>query len=246
MREGPDAGLPCDPGTGRDGAGMARRPLRILVCAFGPFPGVPVNPSQRAAGDMLRLRRPALAGVALHLDILPTRWDALAHLDARLTDLAPDVVLLLGVAARRRRVSIEALAVNAARPFPDAARRHPPHRRLAPAGPDRLVGRVAATPRAIALRRAGVAAAASRDAGRYLCNASYFHALDWAAHRSGHAVPPPVLFVHLPRRSGRPAGVSRMAMARALSDLLVAIAAEARRAQRQSVSTRLRPRFLAR
>lgn len=203
------------------------RPLRILVCAFGPFPGVPVNPSQQLAADLLRLRRPALCGMEIALEILPTRWDALPRLDARLHAFDPDAVLLLGVAARRRRVSIEMLAVNATRAAPDAARRHPPARRLAADGPHLLRSRVPAGPQANALRRAGIAAAPSRDAGRYLCNASYFHALAWAARQSGRQRP--VLFVHLPRREGRPAGVSRMRMGRGLSSILLALAAEARR-----------------
>ncbi|UJX43759.1 peptidase C15 [Xanthobacter sp. YC-JY1] len=202
------------------------RPLRILVCAFGSFPGVPVNPSQQLAADLLRLRRPALCGIQIALEILPTRWDALARLDARLDAFDPDAVLLLGVAARRRRVSIEMLAVNAARAAPDAARRHPPARRLAADGPPLLQSHVPAGPQANALRRAGIAAVPSRDAGRYLCNASYFHALAWAARQGGH--PRPVLFVHLPRREGRPAGVSRTRMGRGLSSILLALAAGAR------------------
>lgn len=206
------------------------RPLSILVCAFGPFPGVPLNPSQRTARDVLALRRPALADVDLRLEILPTRWEALARLDARLTALSPDAVLLFGVAARRRKVCVEALAANVARAHPDAARRHPPERRLLAGAPEKLSSLVPAPIRAVALRRSGIRATASRDAGRYLCNASYFHALAWAAGAGRGA--PPVLFVHLPRRNGRPAGTSRAAMARALSDLLVAVAAQARVAAR--------------
>lgn len=201
------------------------RPLRILICAFGPFPGVPVNPSQQLAHDLLRLRRPALSDSEMALEILPTRWDALARLDARLDTFDPDAVLLLGVAARRRSVSIEMLAANATRAAPDAARRHPPARRLVAKGPYRLRSPVAAAAQAIALRRAGIAAAASRDAGRYLCNASYFHALAWAGRQDGVR---PVLFVHLPRREGRPAGISRMRMGRGLSHVLLALAAGAR------------------
>lgn len=212
------------------------RPLRLLVCAFGPFPGVPVNPSATVARDLVRLSRPALADAELHLVILPTRWDALGHLDALLAKLRPDGVLLFGVAARRRRVCVEMLAVNAARPVPDAAHRHPACRRLDAAGPSVLRSTAGATARVAALTRLGIAAAASRDAGRYLCNASYFHALAATSGPAGSA--PPVLFVHLPGRSGRPAGVSRQALARGVSELLVALAAEARRAHRRRAQAR--------
>lgn len=205
------------------------RNLRILVCAFGPFPGVPVNPSQRAVRDLLRIRRPAVSNMDLHVEILPTRWDALARLDTLMEQLAPDGVLLFGVASRRRRVCVEAQAVNAARDFPDAARRHPPARRLSRGGPDRRAATTSVTPLLKAVRDFGVAAAASRDAGRYLCNASYFHAL---GHARRADAPPPVIFVHLPGRAGRPRGVGRERMARALSALLAAFLAAARQARR--------------
>lgn len=206
------------------------RPLRILVTAFGPFPGVPVNPSQRAAIDLLRLRRPAVSDVEITLEILPTRWDELPRLDALLKQRRFDAVLLLGAAARRRRVCLETRAVNAVRDFPDAAGRHPPGRRIMPQGLDALASTAPALAWVASLRRAGIMASASRDAGRYLCNAAYFHALV-AAHGQarGKDVAPPVLFVHLPGRSGVPRGASRTGLARALSGLLVALVAQARR-----------------
>ncbi|MFS8037091.1 peptidase C15 [Xanthobacter sp. AM11] len=203
---------------------------RLLVCAFGPFPGVPVNPSRQAALDLLRRRRPALAGADIRLEILPTRWDALERLDAVLERLKPDAVLLLGVAARRREVCVETVAVNAARAFPDAARRHAPARLLARGGPHRRATTAAAGQLVQALRNAGIACRPSRDAGRYLCNASYFHALAWAARQ---AWAPPVVFVHLPRRSGRPRGVGRVGMALGLSALLARLAARARAPRRR-------------
>ncbi|MDI4658728.1 peptidase C15 [Xanthobacter autotrophicus] len=206
------------------------RPLRILVTAFGPFPGMPVNPAQRAAMDLLRVRRPALSGVEIALEILPTRWDELPRLDALMTRRPFDAVLLLGVAARRRRVCLETRAVNAARTVPDAAGRHPPGRRLMTNEAEAFSTTAPALPWVATLRRAGIAACASRDAGRYLCNAAYFHALA-AAHgwpRGAGAVPP-ILFVHLPGRSGVPRGASRAGLARALCGQLVALAAEARR-----------------
>ncbi|MFG1282852.1 pyroglutamyl-peptidase I family protein [Xanthobacter autotrophicus] len=216
------------------------RPLRILVTAFGPFPGVPVNPSQRAATDLLRLKRPALSGVEITLSILPTRWDVLPRLDALLRERTFDAVLLLGVASRRRRVCLETRAVNAARDFPDAAGRHPPGRRLMTQQADVLASTAPALAWVAALRRAGIAASASLDAGRYLCNAAYFHALA-AAHGQlrGNGAVAPVLFIHLPGRSGVPRGASRSGLARALSGLLVALVAEARR--RNAIDRRLRP-----
>ncbi|MFG1287496.1 pyroglutamyl-peptidase I [Xanthobacter versatilis] len=205
-------------------------PLRILVTAFGPFPGVPLNPSQRTAKDLLRLKRTALCGMEITLRILPTRWDELPRFDALMREQAFDAVLLLGVAARRRRVCLETRAVNAARAFPDAAGRHPPGRRLSRRGLDAIASTAPALAGVAALQRAGIAASASRDAGRYLCNAAYFHALAATrGQRPETGAVPPVLFVHLPGRSGVPRGASRAGLARALSGLLVTLAADARR-----------------
>lgn len=222
---------PPTPPLSRDGAAdqpkRAGRPLRLLVCAFGPFPGVAVNPSEQVARDVLRLARPALAAVEITFVRLPTRWDALGGLDALLQETRPDGVLLFGVAARRRRVNVETLAQNAARPAPDAVRRHPAHSRLDAAGPATLRTTAATAGMVTGLARRGIPVAPSRDAGRYLCNASYFHALAAARARTGAT--PPVLFVHLPGRNGRPRGIGRDRLARGLSALLVELTAQARR-----------------
>jgi pyroglutamyl-peptidase len=196
------------------------RPV-LLVTGFGPFPGVPANPSAVLARRLARLRRPALAPFDVKLAVLPTRWDGLDGLGTLIAREKPAAVLLLGVAARRRQVSIEARAVNGARAAPDAAKAHPPGPLLAPGEAPVRTASARLAPLLAALGRHGVPAHLSRDAGRYLCNAAYFRALV-AAGRA------PVVFVHLPGRTGRPIGVGAACMERALGDLLVALAAQAR------------------
>lgn len=180
---------------------------KILICGFGPFPGVPRNPAQTAARDLARLRRPLLEGMERHLEILPTHWDALHHLAGLLADVRPDAVLLLGVAGRRRVLNVEMRAVNAASGFPDAARRHAPARALQAGGPDALMTRANAARLVHAIRQAGLGAAVSRDAGRYLCNGAYYTAL---AALERMAPPVPVVFVHLPGRGPKPRGAGRV------------------------------------
>lgn len=198
---------------------MGRR-TRILVTAFGPFPGVPVNPSARLARALSRTRRPALAEIDLRVEILPTRWDALALLARHLDRHRPDGVLLLGVAPRRRALCVETRAVNAASDRPDAAGRHPPAPRIAPGAPRELRTSAHVPPLLAAARAAVAQTRPSRDAGRYLCNASYFEAL-----RQATAIP--VVFVHVP---GRPQGATRLGLARALAALLRRLAGQARAA----------------
>ncbi len=190
---------------------------RILICAFGPFPGVPANPSERLARALARMRRPALADCELALEILPTRWEALGLLQRHLHRHAPDAVLLMGVAPRRRVLCVETRAVNAAADRPDAARRHPPTRLIEAAAAPVLRATARVPALVAAARETGVPVRLSRDAGCYLCNASYLTALTQAQGR-------PVVFVHVPGRM--PA--RRAALPRALGALLVALAAQAR------------------
>ncbi|MFG1424746.1 pyroglutamyl-peptidase I [Roseixanthobacter glucoisosaccharinicivorans] len=175
---------------------MERAKRRILICGFEPFPGVPKNPSAQVARRLAGLARPALADTERHVEILPTRWAALDRAEARIHALKPDVILLLGVASRRRVVCVESRAVNAAGSFPDASGAAMTSRKLSE-GPAEIRSR-ADLPRLLAaLRTAGLPAALSRDAGRYLCNGLYYRVLALTAGRDV-----PVVFIHLPGGPG--------------------------------------------
>ncbi len=98
---------------------------------------------------------------------------------------------------------------------------------LAPARPLRLFSRAPKRPLLNALRGAGVPAKTSIDAGRYLCNASYFAMLDDAGPK-----PPLVAFVHIPmprshaRSDRRP---TLQAMSRGLTEAALVLLARAQR-----------------
>lgn len=191
----------------------ARWPLKVLIAGFGPFPGVPRNPSGDAARLLGAFRRPALSGMVREVIVLPTHWSALRTLEERIAATAPDAIVLLGVASRRRRFDIEVRAVNEARGV-DAARRRMPGRKLA-SGAGAYLTRAPAAALAHALRSAGLKAGISRDAGRYLCNGAYYAALS--------RTQAPAVFIHLPGK-GTPARPSRRQLAFALSEALLALA----------------------
>ncbi|WP_407523938.1 peptidase C15 [Methylobacterium oryzisoli] len=179
----------------------------LLVTAFGPFPGMPVNPSEAVARRLVRSPRLVLAaGGPPKLRILPTTYAAIStHLDPALAE-APAAVLMIGVAGRSRRVRVEMRAVNrASRLFPDAGGRLAARLTLEPDGPYRRPAGPGAA-KALALLARRIPVRPSRDAGRYLCNAAYYRAL---------AGPVPVLFLHIPRppRSGAPAWADGLAAA---------------------------------
>lgn len=209
---------------------------RLLITGFGPFPGVARNPTAALAESLAADPRWRRLGVEARALVLETSYAAIdGALLPTLRDLRPDAVLMLGVAKRRRAICLETRAVNrATRRLPDASGRIPA--RLAWKAGAPLVRRVRA-PVAIvatAMRRAAPGASRiSRDAGRYLCNVSYFDAL---AERG----PAAIAFVHvpLPRQGcGRPldrGGRARLDAAGMRRALMATARALARAAQRRS------------
>lgn len=174
----------------------------LLVTGFGPFPRVPRNPSAALARRVGALARPKLGGTSVRVLILPTTYAAISGtLEPALAE-APAAILMFGVATSARCVRVEGRGRNrTSRLFPDASGRVATRLTLERDGP--AARRAPAAAEALAtLKRAGIDAVPSRDAGRYLCNATYFRTL-----REG----PPVLFVHipLPPRTKRPATSTR-------------------------------------
>lgn len=174
---------------------MSSKRPRLLVTGFGPFPGVPRNPSAEIARRVAASPRWRRLDVAASCLVLPTTYAALDDvLDPALGREAPDAVLMIGVAGRSRRVRIERRAVNRASLFlPDAAGRHPGGLTLDDGPMARHLGTSPVRLRAV-LRRHAVPCHISQDAGRYLCNAAYYRAL---------TTPLPVLFVHIPKPPAR-------------------------------------------
>jgi pyroglutamyl-peptidase len=163
---------------------------RFLVTGFGPFPGCPVNPSGALAEAVARR-------LGIEARVLPVTWDVPARLAAEVG--AFDGVVALGVARGRRGVDVERRAVNlAASALPDAAGAlggGP----LVPGAPEALEGLLHRAPFDAAVEAArarGLPVGYSDDAGRYLCNALFFHLLRAADGRR------PVGFVHVPHLRG--------------------------------------------
>lgn len=173
--------------------------IQLLVTGFGPFPRVPRNPSGELARRLAAHPRLRLAGIEAHALVLTTAYGAIDdEFRPALAALRPDVVLMLGVAARRRALSIETRALNrVSRLFPDASGRVGRTLAFSSGAPLVLRPRLNTALIVSAARRVLAETHLSRDAGRYLCNASYFAGLE--------AGNPATLFVHLPMpRGGRP------------------------------------------
>jgi pyroglutamyl-peptidase len=202
--------------------------VRVLITGFGPFPGAPFNPSAALAKALARRRRPALAGIERATHVFATTYASVDRDLPKLLKQKPDIVLMFGVAGRRRQLCIETRARNAVSLlFPDASGHRPCH------GVIKLHGPAARTGNAPFARLAGAAgtkARLSRDAGRYLCNYVYWRGLEQV-----RGTRPLVQFVHIPplsvkprrRRSKKPATLAQFL--KPAEALLIALIAASRR-----------------
>jgi pyroglutamyl-peptidase len=203
--------------------------VRVLITGFGPFPGAPFNPSAALAKALTRRRRPAWAGIERATHIFATTYASVDRDLPKLLAQKPDIVLMFGVAGRRRHLCIETRARNAVSLlFPDAGGHRPGRGVIKLHGPAALPGNA---PFGHLAGAAGPRARLSRDAGRYLCNYVY-----WRGLEQTHGARPLVQFVHVPPLSTKPrprAGANKPAtlgqFLKAAETILIALIAASRR-----------------
>lgn len=175
--------------------------ITILVTAFDVFPGVRSNPSVELMRTLERDwgRALARAGFDLRTAILPVVYaGAEARAQALIEEFAPHVVLHLGLASKRSKLTFEACARNRLNMLhPDADRASSGRLLIAPHGQPVRRARAPVARIAAAIAMSGPACAPSRDAGDYLCNQTFYASLGSQA--------PCVGFLHIPRprRLGR-------------------------------------------
>ena len=165
----------------------------LLITGFGPFPGMPRNPTMVLAKRLAQDLRFKRHGIATALRLLPTEYAAVdAMIPAMVAELRPRAILMFGVAGKRRHLSVEMRARNRLSILhPDAAGMRPERLALAPGQPFALRGRANIAPFVVQIARAGLPARASIGAGAYLCNYGYWRMLS----ASGDV---PCLFIHVP------------------------------------------------
>jgi pyroglutamyl-peptidase len=179
----------------------------VLLTAFGPFPRVPVNATMRLVPVLADRAAQAFPDVRFVAEMLPTEWQKAPGLLAELIrNIKPDVVLHFGVSSRARGFEIEQRAQNVCQITPDAVGALPAGSRVLGEGADYLRASLPVPYLVSALKRRGIAAYASRDAGAYLCNALLYHSLALAAEAASGAR---VGFVHIPASLARPGGPNR-------------------------------------
>ncbi len=149
--------------------------MKILLTAFDPFGGEPVNPAWEA---VRRLRAPEEAEL-LRLQV-PTVFGLSGDLVCEAMERErPDLVLCVGQAAGRPAITPERVGINLMdAAIPDNAGALPREQPVIPGGPAAYFSTLPVKALAEAIRAAGVPAAVSNSAGTFVCNQLLYRVLD--------------------------------------------------------------------
>jgi pyroglutamyl-peptidase len=187
----------------------------ILITGFEPFGGHTSNPSIAAAREAAQ--ELSASGIPAVAEELPCVFAAAPGALLRAIERhRPDVVVCVGLAATRRVLSLERVAINVidAR-IPDNAGARPVDEPVEADGPAAYFTRLPIKRTLAALDSAGIGAEVSQTAGTFVCN-QVFYSLMHQLKESGADLP--AGFVHVPQ-PGEGDGVAPPApdLARALA-----------------------------
>lgn len=154
---------------------------RVLVTGFEPFAGADVNASQKLV-EALAAKPPDEFELAAA--VLPVVWDRATEALTRALDREqPDLVVCFGQADGRAHVEIERFALNFDEGSDEAGESR--QAEIDQGGPVAYRCSLQVDEVVDALRAEGIPAAASRDAGGFLCNHVFYVLMAALAERTG-------------------------------------------------------------
>ena len=165
----------------------------IGVTGFGPFGDIRDNPSGWIAE---RLEGDEVGPFVVKSEVFDVAFSSVRDRVVQLVRTGPHAMILLGVARAAARLRLESRAVNRMRAsIPDLNGVRAVGQLVDERFPPDAVLETNVRPATLArrLKARGLDAEVSHDAGRYVCNATYFHALRICREKAI-----PCLFVHVP------------------------------------------------
>lgn len=167
---------------------------KLLLTAFEPFAGDIVNPSLEAARA---IGNHHVADTHVEVIELPVARFSAPDIAIRQIRMAkPDIVLMLGEAGRRCRITPERVAINMDDfPMPDNVGNQPQGEPIVEDGPVGYFSTLPIHNIVTQLKKAHIPAAISNTAGLYLCNRLFYSVMHCIAVER---LPIRAGFIHLP------------------------------------------------
>lgn len=163
-----------------------------LVTGFEPYNGGRSNPSGEIARQLDGTRVAGLDVVGRVLPVSAARTPG--ALRETIDDVAPALIVLVGLWPGRHAFQIERVALNVLDfPYPDNDGDRPVDEPVVANGPAARFARASVREIAETWRAGGLPGVISNSAGTYVCNQSFYVALD---HTDGADIP--IAFVHVP------------------------------------------------
>lgn len=192
-------------------AGMAK----ILLTGFSAFAGSKENPTQKLVE---KIAQQAEYKELVETLVLPVSFKKAPELIIeRIEEQGPyPIVLMLGLAAGRSKVSLERVALNWVETTQaDEDKALPPTGRLQEMGIEAYFCYAPLEKIKEALEKNKISTEISLSAGAFVCNATYYSVLDFFAESDEHA-----LFVHFPSTSEMPLAEMEKALKVIMQELL--------------------------
>ena len=168
--------------------------MKVLITGFEPFGGSEVNSSWDTA---VRVGQLAPKDVCMETLLLPVSFmRAGKKIREALREKRNDVLVMLGQRSKGESIDIERIAINmmdASNPDNDGY--HPQEQTIVDGGEAAYFSNLPVKTLRDALLHRGIPARISNSAGLYVCNSTYYNALN-EIYEQG--LPTKALFIHLP------------------------------------------------
>lgn len=195
---------------------------RVLLTGFEPFGGEPINPALEVLHELSGER---IAGHRVEPAALPVCFDAgpAALMDA-IGRVNPRLIVCVGQAGGRARLSIERIAVNLADArIADNTGAQPIDRPLIQGAPNAYFSTLPVKALHAGLNQHGVPAELSLSAGTYVCNAVFFALMHHLATQLPGVRGGFIHIPYLPEQACRHPGAPSMSLATLAKGLGIAI-----------------------
>lgn len=169
--------------------------MKVLLTCFEPFGGSDVNVSSVVAQHFASLSH---ENFELKVELLPVSFKRVGNiLSALITDFQPNIIVMLGQAGSREKITIERIAINLMdSKIGDNDNFTPNEQKIIESSENALFSNLPLKYIVENWQNAGIESAISNSAGLYVCNCSFYHALTLSREMGNNIK---VGFIHLPK-----------------------------------------------